>query len=180
MERYVSRLHNNREKEMMRKGHRLGLAFALLCGAFGPAAARDLQVVGLDGRSVSLPPDQIAALPHVATSVTVEGKTAGYRGVLLSDILARVDAPLGKALRGAELRDVVLVTAADAYGAVFALAEADPSVRGEKIILADEADGRPLAESQGPYRIVVEGDRRGARMVRMVTAIEVRRLAPRP
>jgi len=139
--------------------------------------AQDLRLVGLDGRSSTLTPADIASLPHVALTVTAEGKTASYRGVPLAVLLGRVSAPLGKALKGADLRDVVLVTAQDGYAAALALAEADPMERKEQILLADEADGRPLTGSEGPYRLVIEGDLRGARLVRMVTAIELLRVS---
>lgn len=161
------------------------MRIAAICGvaalalAFGRAAhAGDLKLVGLQGQADTITPAQFAALPHVQLTVTVEGKTATYRGVPLATLLDRVGAPLGKALHGPELRDVVLVCAADGYAAALALAEADPMERKSQILLADEADGRPLGDKQGHYRLVVEGDQRGARLVRMVTTIELRRLGP--
>jgi DMSO/TMAO reductase YedYZ molybdopterin-dependent catalytic subunit len=154
------------------------IAAAALTLAAGAASAQDLKLIGLDGHGVTLTPDQIAAMPHVTLTVTVEGKTATYRGVPLTLILARVGAPAGKDLRGAALRDVVLVSGKDGYGVALALAETDPLVRSDQIILADAADGAPLPDTQGPYRLVVQGDSRGARLARMVTEIELRKLAP--
>lgn len=153
----------------------LAIAFAA-----GTASAQDLKLIGLDGHAVVLSPAQIAALPHVALTVTVEGKTATYRGVPLADVLAQVGAPSGKDLKGPELRDVVLVSAKDGYGVAMALAETDALVRKDQIILADATDGGPLPDTQGPYRLVIEGDQRGARLARMVTQIELKRLAPTP
>ena len=150
----------------------VGLWIGLLAAA--PAWAQDLKLSGPDGQSVSLSPADIAALAHVQLSVTIEGKTASYAGVPLDALLRRVGAPAGKALRGPALRDVVLVTGRDGYAAAFALAETDPGFRKEQILLADRADGQPLADAIGPYRLVVQGDLRAARCVRMVTAIEVR------
>jgi hypothetical protein len=144
------------------------------------ASAQDLTLVGLDGASKTVTPAAFAALPHEGLTVTVEGKTAAYRGVPLAVLLAQVDAPLGKALRGREARDVVLVSASDGYAAALALAEADPTMRKEHIIVADEADGRPLAANQGPYRLVVAGDQRGARSVRMATTIALKRVGDQP
>ena len=113
-------------------------------------------------------------------TVTVEGRTTTYRGVPLSDILSKIGAPAGKALKGAELRDVVLVTAKDGYAVALALAETDGLVRRDQVILADEADRAALPATEGPYRLVVEGDQRGARLARVVTTIELRQLAPSP
>ncbi len=41
------------------------------------------------------------------------------------------------------------------------------------MILADSVDGRPLPAAEGPYRLVVPGDRRPDRSVRQVVAIAV-------
>jgi DMSO/TMAO reductase YedYZ molybdopterin-dependent catalytic subunit len=155
-----------------------GLAAVALALGAQAAGAQDLTLAGLDGRTATLTPAQVAALPHETLTVSVEGKSATYRGVPLSAVLATVGAPSGKNLRGPDLRDVVLVTAKDGYGAALALADTDPLMRKDRILLADAADGAPLPEAQGPYRLVVEGDLRGARLVRMVTRIELRRLGP--
>ena len=106
----------------------------------------------------------------------MEGKTLRFDGVPLSDLLQLVDAPQGKDLRGRGLCDMVLVSAADGYKVVLALAETDPLFRHDAVILADRADGAPLIGTSGPYRLVVEGDQRGARLARMVTEIRVLQL----
>jgi DMSO/TMAO reductase YedYZ molybdopterin-dependent catalytic subunit len=146
--------------------------------AAGDASAQDLDLTGPAGRHAVLTPGDIAALPHVALTVGIEGKTHAYEGVPLIDLLARVGTPSGKDLRGADLSDVVLVSASDGYVVALSLAETDPMIRKDRIILADKADGQPLPAGVGPYRLVVEGDLRGARAERMVREIEVRRLAP--
>jgi hypothetical protein len=43
------------------------------------------------------------------------------------------------------------------------------------ILLADTKDGQPLPPREGPFRIVVPGEKRPARWVRQVTALEVRK-----
>ena len=151
------------------------VAFSLMLGlAAAPALAGDLKLTGPDGQSASLMATEIAALPHVKLTVTMEGKTTTYDGVPLTQLLARVGAPAGKALHGPALRDVVLVTGRDGYTAALALAETDPAFRKEQILLADRADGQPLAETAGPWRLVIEGDQRAARCVRMVAGIAVK------
>jgi hypothetical protein len=155
-------------------------AFAAALAASSPTWAQDLTVTGLSGQGVTLTPTDIAALPHVNLTVSVEGKTHTYDGVPLTDLLARVGAPSGKALKGAALSDVVIVTGKDGYTVALALAETDPLVRKDQVILADKSDGAPMPDGLGPYRLVVEGDQRGARLARMVVSIEVRQLAPRP
>jgi DMSO/TMAO reductase YedYZ molybdopterin-dependent catalytic subunit len=165
---------------MSERPARLILPCALVVAlAASPAAwAQDLTVTGLSGQTVMLTPADIAALPHVTLAISVEGKSHTYEGVALTDILARVGAPEGKALKGADLADAVLVTAKDNYAVALSLAETDPLVRKDRIILADKADGAPLPDGLGPYRLVVEGDQRGARMARMVVSIALLRAAP--
>ena len=150
------------------------IAGSLVCTAAG---AQDLALTGLNGQTATVSEAQIAAMPHMALTVSVEGKTTTFSGVPLSSLLALVGAPSGKALKGPDLADVVVVSAKDGYIVALSLAETDPMVRKEAILLADRADGAALPAGQGPYRLVIEGDLRGARMARMVTAISVRRAA---
>ena len=154
---------------------RFGATVLAACAlAAPPALAGDLKLTGPDGQAASLSAADIVAMPHAHLAVTIEGKSAAYDGVPLSALLAKVGAPSGKALRGAALRDVVVVTGADGYAAALALAETDPAMRKEQILLADRADGQPLGPNAGPWRLVVEGDQRAARCVRMVRSITVK------
>ncbi len=125
----------------------LGLALGLLAS---PACAQALKLSGPDGQTATLAAADIATLPHVTLTVTIEGKSVSYAGVPLSRLLERVGAPTAKALHGPALRDVVLVTGRDGYAAALALAETDPGFRKEQVLLADRADGQPLGETTGP------------------------------
>ena len=60
--------------------------------------------------------------------------------------------------------------------AVFSLAELDPAMTTNDIIVADTVDGQPLFDYQGPFRIVTPHDKRGARGVRMLQKLDVVRL----
>ncbi|MBC8156259.1 MAG: molybdopterin-binding protein, partial [Bacteroidetes bacterium] len=77
-------------------------------------------------------------------------------------------------LRGENLMKYVVVRAIDGYEVVFALPEIDPDYATRTILLVDQADGAPLPTGIGPYRIVVPGEKKPARWVREVKAIEVR------
>lgn len=154
---------------------------ALLAVALSGAPAWALDVVGLDGGSVTLSAKDYAALPRTTLTIVQHNKRHTFQGPLLSNVLKFVNAPVGEALRGRELTDVVIVTATDGYQIVLALAETDPAVRKQKILLADKMDGAALGEKDGPYRLVVEGDLKPARAARMVARIELKRLAaPKP
>jgi hypothetical protein len=145
------------------------------------AAAQSIALTGLAGEKVQLGAADIAALPHQAVTLQLEGKTEACDAVPLSLILAKVGAPQGKALRGPEMADVIVVGAADGYHVALALAEADPLMRGEdQIFLADRCAGGPMAPPEGPFRLVVIGDKRPARSARQVTSITLLRLPTSP
>jgi hypothetical protein len=111
-------------------------------------------------------PQQSVSLvnPHTKTSEK-------YEGVLLADLLAKLNTPSGDKLRGDELRDYVEVTGRDGYKVIFALAEVAPAFQDNKVLVAITSDGKPLDEKQGAVRIVVPQDKRPARSVRMVSTI---------
>ncbi len=78
-------------------------------------------------------------------------------------------------LRGKNLALYVRVSAADGYLAVFALAELDPGFHDNVPILTQQCNGKDLDAKEGPLRIIAPADKRPARWVRQVTAIDVLR-----
>ena len=159
----------------------LGLA-ASVASAQTPRGVDDqgpnttVALTGLDGRQAMLSTDDLDALPRVAIEVEQHGVKHRYEGALLADVLAKVGAPSGKAIHGADLADVVLVQARDNYKVVFDLAGTDAITRKDRVILADRMDGTSLNEKQGPFQLVVEGDLRPARSARMVTSLTLKRV----
>jgi len=148
----------------------LAACFALLAT---PALAQRVALSGPSGQTATITAADLAAMPRVKVTFDAHGEKHEYEGPLLIDVLAKVGAPTGKALRGAALADVVLVKAGDGYLVAFGLAETDPGTRPNRIILADRMDGAPMGEKDGPFKLIVEGDLRPARSVRMVTSIAV-------
>jgi hypothetical protein len=156
---------------------------AVAAGLFAATstAAQSIALTGLAGEKVQLSAADIAAMPHQAVTLQLEGKTEACDAVPLSLVLAKVGAPQGKALRGPEMADVIEVGAADGYHVALALAEADPLMRGEdQIFLADRCSGGPMPPPEGPFRLVVIGDKRPARSARQVTSITLLRLPTGP
>ena len=148
----------------------LGCLWAVVAYAAEPAPT--LRVV-VDGKPVVFDRAALAGMPHIrVTAAAHEDPPAQWSGVGLDELLRRAGAPLDQPLRGRVLARYVRVTAADHYQAVFALAELDPSMARTPVLLADARDGQPLA-ADGPLRLVVPGDKRAARWVRGVVAIEV-------
>jgi DMSO/TMAO reductase YedYZ molybdopterin-dependent catalytic subunit len=150
--------------------------------AVGPAAQLSTAVVvrvsGAVSQPLALSLQDLAAMPRTKITVKEHDTMATYEGVALTEILQKAGAPLGKQMHGKALASYVLVTARDGYRVVFALPELDPDFTdaSQHIILADTADGKPLPEKQGPVRIVVPNEKKGARWIRMVESIEVVKL----
>jgi hypothetical protein len=153
------------------------LAVALGSIAVAQQSQAALTIVGLDGNKLTLSVDQLRQMPQ--QTVTINNphtkSTEPYEGVLLRDVLAKVEAPAGDKLRGDEMRDYVEVTGRDGYSAVFALAELDPAFQDNRVLVAISGSGKPLDDKQGPVRVVAPQDKRPARSVRMVETITVRR-----
>jgi DMSO/TMAO reductase YedYZ molybdopterin-dependent catalytic subunit len=105
------------------------------------------------------------------------GKEIVYSGTPLIEVLKagglRLDS--GEAGFRETVTITVLVDGSDGYRAVFALAELSPDFTDHVILLADTKDGQPLPPREGPFRIVVPGEKRPARWVRQVTAVGVRK-----
>ncbi|HEY5919585.1 MAG TPA: molybdopterin-dependent oxidoreductase, partial [Chryseolinea sp.] len=78
------------------------------------------------------------------------GQQRVYKGVALFDILHSAGVTLGGQLRGKNLLKYVEVKAADGYEVIFSLPEIDPEFTAQTILLAYEADGKPLPKGDGP------------------------------
>ena len=118
----------------------------------------------------------LQALPRKRVTVTDDrGARVTYEGVPVVELLQRAGVPLGKRLRGAQMKFYVIVDASDGYQVVFALPEFDPAFTDRVILLADRRDGHPLSAPEGPFRIVVPGEKRHARWVREVIDLDVHR-----
>jgi len=133
-------------------------------------------LAGLDGQKSALSLAELDALPRVQVSAKEHGAQHVFEGALLGDVLAKVGAPTGKAIHGKDLADVVIVEARDGYKVVLDLASTDPSIRNDRVILADRMDGAALDCNHGPFQLVVDGDLRPARAVRMVSSIRLERV----
>jgi DMSO/TMAO reductase YedYZ molybdopterin-dependent catalytic subunit len=156
---------------------KLALALVLLAPLYGQDADAKLTIAGDVTNPLTLTKADLAKLPR--TSVTTKGEgdeDNTYEGVLLYDILKQAGAPLDKQLMGKALASYVLAEAHDGYQVVYTLTELDPSFTDKKIIVADTVNGKPLFQYQGPFRIVVPGEKKAARSLRMLDKITVVRL----
>jgi hypothetical protein len=95
------------------------------------------------------------------------------------ELLTRAGVPAGEALRGRALATAVTVTGADGYRVVLGIAELDPAFTDRVAILADRKDGAALTPNAGPFQLIITGEKRPARWVPQVVAIELTSLASR-
>jgi hypothetical protein len=137
--------------------------------------AASLTVVGLDGRSRGVSAADFARLARHDTTVSAHEVSGRYSGVALTDVLGLVGAPLADSLRGKALATYVLVEASDGYRVIFSIAELDSRFTDRVVLLADSKDGQPLDASEGPYRLIVPGEKRPARWARQVVRISLGR-----
>jgi DMSO/TMAO reductase YedYZ molybdopterin-dependent catalytic subunit len=150
--------------------HALALAFVAVL------RAQNLTIAGDVAKPLTLTKADLAKMPRTSATFNEEGAETNYEGVLLYDILKQAGAPLDKQLMGKALATYLLAEARDGYQVVYALADIDPSFGANKILVADTVNGKPLFDYQGPFRLVVPGDKKGARSIRMLEKISVVRL----
>lgn len=103
------------------------------------------------------------------------GREAGYEGIELNELLKLAGVKFGDDLRGKALALFLVAEASDHYRAVFALPELDHDYTDKVVLLADRRDGKPLADNEGPRRLVVSDEKRQARWVRQIITLTVRR-----
>ena len=151
-------------------------AFATPPDAAAPPAV--LKVEGAVTTPLSLTAEDLDKMPRSTATLTADGNTTTYEGVLLYDILVKAGWQFGRGMTGKGMASYVIATAKDGYQVVFALAEIDPMFGGAKVMIADKADGATLPATQQPFRVVAPGDKMHARSIYSLLKIEVVRLRP--
>jgi DMSO/TMAO reductase YedYZ molybdopterin-dependent catalytic subunit len=135
-----------------------------------------LSVGGEVANNVKLTADDFAKLPRRSIRAKDHrGKEFGFEGVELGEILKLAGVKFGEDLRGKDLALFLVVSASDNYRAVFALPELDHAFTDKVVLVADRRDGKPLAENEGPLRLVVADEKRQSRWVRQVISLTIRR-----
>ena len=117
-----------------------------------------------------LPRDSVRARIH-------EGPEHWYSGSSLVAVLRRAGARVDT-VRGPALAQYVLAEARDGYRVLFSLAELAPSLGDMRVLLVDRMDGQLLPPEDGPWRLVVPGERHPTRWARQVVILRVAVAAP--
>jgi DMSO/TMAO reductase YedYZ molybdopterin-dependent catalytic subunit len=165
------------------------MAFAVAVAGLSPGAAAHAQPVppvapaaggvAIDG-AVLHPENWTAAtlktLPP--TTLTVSFATghgeerARWTGVLLWTLLGHAGIVADPRVSHASLRRTLLATGSDGYAVAFSVGELDPDLGAAPVLVAYARDGVDLAPGDG-LRLVVPGDKLGARAVRGLVRITV-------
>jgi molybdate transport system substrate-binding protein len=120
--------------------------------------------------------------PYTVEATYLSGEetvTATFTGVLLWDVISAAQPNFNADVRNDKLGMYIVATGRDGYQAAISLGEIDPEFGGAQILVAYDQDGQPLAEGDGPFRLVVPDDARGGRYVRQLANLSLRD-APTP
>jgi DMSO/TMAO reductase YedYZ molybdopterin-dependent catalytic subunit len=142
------------------------------------AAPAVLKVEGAVPTPLSLTAEDLAKLPRTTATLSADGTTTTYEGVLLYDILVKAGWQFGHGMTGKPMASYLIATGKDGYQVLFALPEIDPQFSGAKVIIADKADGAALPAREQPFRIVAPEDKMHARSIYSLVKLEVVRLRP--
>ncbi|PTQ96907.1 molybdopterin-dependent oxidoreductase-like protein [Mucilaginibacter yixingensis] len=133
-----------------------------------------VKITGEVTTPLTITPDNIKTYEQTkVTRKDRDGKDHTYTGVLLSTLLQKAGVTMGKDLKGENLVKYVLASASDGYQVTFALAELDKEFTDRAIILATQIDGQPLAAADGPFRIIVQDEKKPARCMKQVTELHI-------
>ena len=157
---------------MIRLGFRFSFASFVLLSVVSVVVAQanepTLTVGGSVPQAQRLTAASLSKLPRVTVKAKDHsGKESTFEGVSLVEVLKLAGVQFGESLRGKRLQEFLVVEATDGYKAVFALPEIDPAFTDRVIIQADR-DGVRLTDKEGPWQVVVPGEKRQARWVRQV------------
>ena len=133
-----------------------------------------ITVIGINGTTATLSASDISKLPQQTVKVMDHGTPATFEGVLLTDVLSKVDLPVGEKFHNTGASYYLVVGAQDGYLAVFAWAELDSTFMDKSVYVVTSRDGKPLSGNDGPFELVVPDEKRGARWVRQVTTLRIR------
>jgi len=163
---------------MIKKSSAILFTCTMLCcfafNAFSQATG-SIKITGEVTKPLTLTAAQIAAMPHITINMNDrDGKPHSYSGVAIQYLLDSAGVTTGKQLRGENLSKYVLVKCADNYQVVFSLAELDSDFTDRKVILADASEGKLLPDGKGPFRFVLEGEKKPARNCFQVVEITIK------
>ena len=152
----------------------LTIACALLLPVILCQDQPSFTVRGLGGRAVVVTSADLAKLPQHTIQTADHGKPATFEGVLLADVLAKVDLPVGDKYHSTSASYYLLAEGKDGYRALYAWAELDPEFMDKPVYVATKRDGKPLPENARPFQLVAPGEKRGGRWLRQLNTLTIK------
>jgi hypothetical protein len=116
---------------------------------------------------------ELDLLPQRTITTIYHGTPVTFQGVLLNDLLAKVATPTGDKFRSTAASYYLVAEGRDGSRAVFAWVEIDPSFTEKAVYVVTKRDGKPLSDNDGPFELVVPGEKGNARWVRQLAALRV-------
>lgn len=149
----------------------MGRMSSQTAGKMAAQAAGPLKIT-FGEKSAEWTPAELEALPQTTVKVYNGHAKANqtYAGVPLIDLLTKLgvaDKPRGK-----QLRLYVEAEGSDGYEVVYSIGEITPDVHNGTVMVAYREDGEAL-KGNGPFQLVATGEKRRARWVRNLVAIQV-------
>ena len=132
-----------------------------------------LGVQGIGGTSATLSISDLSKLPEQTVKVMDHGTPTTLEGVLLSDVLSRVYGPTGETFKKTVASYYLIAEAHDGYKAVFTWAEIDPTFTDRRVYVVTKREGNPLTAKDGPYELIVPGEKRNSRWVRQLKLLRI-------
>lgn len=147
---------------------------ALLLPTTWLQAQSSLTVRGVDGKTAVVTSTDLARLTHHTIKTLDHGSPATFEGVLLKDVLAKVNLPVGEKYHGTAASYYLLAEGRDGYKALYAWAELDPGFMDKPVYVVTKRDGKALPDNAKPFQLVAPGEKRGARWLRQLTTLTIR------
>jgi hypothetical protein len=132
-----------------------------------------IKVIDEAGKIHRVSTADISRMPRQKIKTKDRQTEVEFEGVTLVDLLKSQGVAFGNELRGARAATVAVCEAADGYRVPVALLEIDPDTSDTLVLIADRRDGKPFDEKQGPFRLVIPGEKRPIRWIRMLQTIRV-------
>ena len=147
--------------------------FGILVSVAPSQVPATLTVEGISGTTATLSTSDLANLPQQTLKTTDHGTSVTFEGVLLADVLAKVRTPTGEPFNGTVASYYLMGQGSDGYKAAFSWAEIDPTFTDRKVYVVTKRDGKPLSSKDGPFELVVPGEKRNSRWVRQLKMLRV-------
>lgn len=149
----------------------------------GGVRSTTLTVTGMDGTVKVLSLDELMAMPQT-TATVMNGHThtqETYGGVAVRDLLALVApakmVPVDGTMKAkvSPRMTVIVARGTDDFRVALTLCDTDPGCRSGQAMVADTADGKPLA-ADGAFKLILTEDKAPGRWVRNLDALTVKNL----